>query len=79
MPADELQDAFNRFESAQARLDELSLVAHTLTRGVEIEQEPDDPASRAEFGDAMHKRDEALRDLKSLVQARHPQKENTNG
>jgi hypothetical protein len=73
--ADKLfQSAIKRLEAAQTRLDELSLVAHTLTPGVEIKPEPDDPARRAEWNKARAARDEALPEARELSQVLYPQK-----
>ena len=63
-----VQAVIKRFETAQSRWDELSLVAHTFTPGVEIRPEPDDPARRAEWRNAKAARDQAWRDLKEVIQ-----------
>lgn len=72
--AQELQTAFKRREAARARADELSLVASTKTPGVDAVPEAWSAEQRAEFLAAIDEEAEALRDVKTLVQALYPQK-----
>lgn len=72
---DELQAAFKRREAAHARVEELSpLIANTKTPGVDAVPEASSAEQRAEFLAAIDEEAEALRDVKTLVQAAYPQK-----